>query len=105
MDNQTEWVPMSVPFKDDLEKFKERRRRTQDGHVTRSEMAWIIQEDPMCQMLIKHTLGRIICAAQDVEFHIECIEAHPSGDGHVRSVEFKSDYWEGWGEGVQRKVQ
>ena len=93
------WVPMATPFKNALEKFIERRIELNGGFVSESYMPWIIQEDPLCQMLIKHSHGRMVCAAQDVKFHCECIEAHPNGMGFVRSVEFKSDYGPGWGKG------
>ena len=100
--SQAEWVPMATPFRNALEKFVERRIELNGGFVTDKDMPWIVQQDPMCQMLIKHSHGRIVCAAQDVKFHTDCIENHPSGEGYVRSVEFKSDYWKGWGKGVKR---
>ena len=72
------WIPMDVPFKNALEKFKDKRRELTDGCVTESDMTWIIQEDRHCKMLIRHTHGRLICAAEEVDFHIKCIESYRS---------------------------
>ncbi len=70
------WVPMDRPFPSAIDKFKKKQRELNGGFVSDRDMSWIIQEDRLCQMLVRHSHGRLICAAQDVAFHIECIEKY-----------------------------
>ena len=89
------WVPMDETFPSALDKFKKKQKELNGGFVSESDMSWIIEEDRLCKMLIRHSHGRLICAAQDVAFHIECIEKY-KGDfagrrgelPYVRDVSF-----------------
>ena len=83
---QRSWVPFDEPFPSPMDKFKQRKFKENDGFVTATDMPFILKEDPMCKLLVKHGMGRFICTAQDLAFMIECIEDHPKG--YIRSVEF-----------------
>ena len=84
---QRGWVPFDEPFPTQLEKFKERRKKeTGFGYLSKSDLTFVLSEDPMVKLLIRHSMGRLICPAQDAKFIIGCIERHPKG--FIRSMEF-----------------
>ena len=80
------FLPFDEPFPSQLAKFKERKRDENGGYVAATDIPFILTKDPMCKLLVKHGMGRFICAAQDLAFMIVCIEEHPQG--YIRSVEF-----------------
>ena len=81
-------VPCSRPFPTQFDKFKEKRKASNGGFVTSKDLPFIKSKDPKCKLLVKHSMGRFICPAQDLEFMMGCIERDPQG--YIRSVEFYS---------------
>ena len=82
------WVPMEVPFPTEVSKLKARKMAENGGFLTQQEVSFILTKDPMCKVLVKHGMGRLICSVQDLKFIIQCIERYP--EGYIRSVEFYS---------------
>ena len=55
-----------------------------DGFITPVELVEIIKANPYERLLIRHTLGRLICTAADVAIHCEMIRNWP--DTRVRDI-------------------
>ena len=54
------------------------------GFITKDELPAIIAVNRLEQLLIRHSHGRMLCSAQDVEFHVKLIDDHD--EAYLRDV-------------------
>ena len=65
-----------------LEKIKERH-----GYILSTEVDELVAYDRLIQCVIKSSMARMVCGAQDINHFVEMINAHK--DDHVREVFLK----------------